>query len=241
MTSYIAFPERLKLKVKRRIKKLYRFYKFNFITPWVAYRAIKKVKKDGSKGLFLDCGSNIGQGFNFFRSHFIQEFFDYELFEPNPNCIPFLQKIKSNLDFNIIIHPYALSDHDGVAKFYGLSEPSSGGLLSQGGSVLPEHNSATYTSDNAKAIEVITLDFAKFLKNKLNKYTTIVIKMDIEGGEYLVLEHLLSEGLFPKVHSIFCEFHSQYMSEEESIAYRAKELKIKKEIRKTGCIFNLWI
>ncbi len=231
----------LENKLKKRVKKISRFYKFNVTAPWIAFLAEKKIKQEKNKGLFLDCGSNIGQGFSFFNKHFKSEHFDYELFEPNPNCLPFLEKIKVELNHNIVIHSKALSDHNGFLKFYGLSEPKSGGALSQGGSILPEHNSGTYASDENAAIEVEAIDFAEFLKGKIDVYRTIVIKMDIEGGEYQVLDHLLQQGLFVKVHSIFCEFHSEYMSLKEREKFRKKELEITDAIKATGCKFNLWI
>ena len=41
---------------------------------------------ENSENLFVDVGSNLGQGFNFFKQYFITKNYDYLLIEPNPYC-----------------------------------------------------------------------------------------------------------------------------------------------------------
>lgn len=232
----------LKSKIKKRIKKIDRLYRFHILTPFIARTATQKIIKAGSKGLFLDCGSNIGQGFEFFRKHFKKQYFDYELFEPNPNCLPFLHEICKKLpDHNIKIHEKAIGVRNETLTFYGLSEQNGGGALSQGGSILREHNSGIYASEEKTAIQVNSINFCDFLRDKINSYELIVIKMDIEGGEYEVLEHLLKENLFNSIDSMFCEFHSQYMKAEEKVKFRKKEIDFISSVANTSCRFNLWI
>ena len=51
----------------------------------IAANLSKNLSKD-KKGLFIDCGSNLGQGFTFFEQYFPLKIFDYILVEPNPFC-----------------------------------------------------------------------------------------------------------------------------------------------------------
>ena len=223
-------------------KKINRFYKFHIVTPRVAHSAYQELNEQGGRGLFLDCGSNIGQGFKFFSRYFKNDKFDYELFEPNPNCLPFLKKIKDSLPAcNIVIHDKAIGVSNETLKFYGLTESKGGGNLSQGGSILSDHNSKMYVADSENAIYVQSIDFCEFIKVKLEDYKLVVIKMDIEGGEYPLLDRMIKENIFLNIHSIFCEFHSQYMIEEKQESYRSKEIEYESKIKKSNCKFNLWI
>ena len=60
--------------------------------PKIAANLSKNLSKD-KKGLFIDCGSNLGQGFSFFEQYFPLKTFDYILVEPNPFCKEELIKI----------------------------------------------------------------------------------------------------------------------------------------------------
>ena len=54
------------------------------ITRKAAIRSASKVTKlvnSKNKGLFIDCGSNLGQGFTFFEQYFHLKIFDFILVE----------------------------------------------------------------------------------------------------------------------------------------------------------------
>jgi hypothetical protein len=110
-----------------------------------AQRCIRKVKASGEKarGLFIDCGSNVGQGFSYFRTYFPPEYFDYILVEPNPYCVGRLKTLASTLQANVRIIDAAAGTRTGEAKLYGLTEDERG-KVSQGGSILKDHNSIYY-------------------------------------------------------------------------------------------------
>jgi FkbM family methyltransferase len=225
-------------KFKEKILIIYLMY---FVCPKVSSDAINKIKDHGGRGLYLDCGSNIGQGFNTFRKFFTKDYFDYELFEPNQNCIPHLEQVKRRLNgYEINIHNSAISTSNGTTLFYGLSEIE-GGSLSQGGSTLKEHNSSIYTTNKETATLVNTINFIEHLTTRSKKYSIIVIKMDIEGGEYELLESMIHKNSFKNIHSIFCEFHSEYMKSASIEKYKNLEIKFEKEIKDSGCIFIRWI
>ena len=211
------------------------------MVPWVARDAKSKLADRGGRGLLLDCGANVGGGFSFFRTHFTSDLFDYHLFEPNPSCIPVLERIKKELtDHNMTIHPCAVGAEDGVVRLYGLKE-SDDGTFPQGASTLAEHNSAFYKSDPDLAIDVRQMDFVKVLEGACRDYKVVVVKMDVEGAEYGILERLLQNGLPSSLHSIFCEFHSRYMADDKGRAhYEDLERKIKSGFSRSSCAFLPW-
>ena len=118
----------------------------------------------GSSGkvLFVDAGANIGQGYFWFSRHFDKENISFELFEPNPNCY---KKLLDLVPLNVCVQNVGIGPKEGVFNFYGLAECEGGGL-SVGGSIIPNHNSARYSSTQENAIEVQIIDFSKYLKEK---------------------------------------------------------------------------
>jgi len=90
--------------------------------------------------------------------------------------------------------------------------------IENGESVLFRHNdwekSKSHTSstlnrtksnvDSRNTILCETIDIADFIKS-LNG--NVLIKMDVEGSEYEIINHLLDKKVFKKINMIFCEFH----------------------------------
>lgn len=52
-----------------------------------------------------------------------------------------------------------------------------------------------------------TLDFADWLKNNINQDDFVVLKMDIDNGEYWLLPHLIRTGVICSIDEIFLELH----------------------------------
>jgi FkbM family methyltransferase len=59
--------------------------------------------------------------------------------------------------------------------------------------------------DEMNGISVTKTDFARIIND--TPFETITIKMDIEGAEYRVINHLIKSGCMKKIHRIYCEFH----------------------------------
>ncbi len=197
----------------------------------------------GGRGLFIDCGSNVGQAFEFFRKFYPEELFDYILFEPNPHCFDVLVGKYSKADFaRVEIRNEAVGTSNGLIDFYGLEEER-GGIYSVGGSVLQEHNSKMFKYPSKATLQVRSVDFSSFIGDilKSGNYTSIVMKLDIEGGEYAVLDSLISKNLLGWFNTIYAEFHSQYMADEFAAEYRYKENTYFKEAGKINTKLINWI
>jgi FkbM family methyltransferase len=189
--------------------------------------ARRKINSSGQRGLFLDCGSNVGQGFEFFRRYYPNNLYDYILFEPNPYCFRVLNDKYSGLESEgVHLKNVAVGVENTEVDFYGL-EDEKGGLYSVGGSTLQEHNSKIHEKSNHASLRVPSIHFPDFLVDVLqrNDYSYVILKLDIEGGEYLVLESLVKANLISRFETIYVEFHSQYMNEKFRKIYSAKEKK----------------
>jgi FkbM family methyltransferase len=200
-----------------------------------------KTHKHALKGLYIDCGSNLGQGYDFFSKYFPNTKFDHILIEPNPFCITELKNkyFKEGIETQgLRIIGKAADIKDGTTLFYGVNKYK--GKYSDGASIKEFHNSALYDLDKKDALEVETFDFSKFINDCSKIYELIIVKMDIEGSEYDILNKLLSDGNANYIDLIFIEFHSSYMVKQQKDKFRKNEKNIITSFRKLGIEFYIW-
>lgn len=204
------------------------------------YRNFKK-NNVTRRSVYIDCGSNLGQGYDFFSRHFPKSNFDHILVEPNPSCIQELKfkYLKDGADDRVSIIGKAADVKDGTALFYGLNNADKG-RYSDGASIQEFHNSALYSIDKEEAIEVETFDFSSFINNVSKKYEKIIVKMDIEGSEYGILNKLLIDKNAKYIDLIFVEFHSAYMIDNQKKTFRVLEKTLVNSFRKLGVEFYIW-
>jgi len=198
-----------------------------------------KQASNGDRRLFVDCGSNVGQGYTFFKTYLPPEQYDAILIEPNPNCMGVLREQFSGYA-NLNFIEAAAWTKVGKLKLFGLVEDERG-ATTQGASVVADHNSSDYEADEEAAIEVDTFSLAELLTEKATEYDQIVVKMDIESSEYEVLRDLLDTGVAKNITHIFIEFHSEYFKEPESSQYRALEKTLVNELRAAGVGVTIWV
>jgi FkbM family methyltransferase len=208
-----------------------------------AAEVLRLIESDpGSKrGLFVDCGSNLGQGLTYFSKFFPATHFDYVLIEPNPNCIETLESVivPQYPQEQIRVVSAAAATDNGHALLYGLTEDSRG-ALSDGASIVKCHNSTMYEADDSSACTIETFSFSEFLFRESKERPAVVVKMDIETAEYDVLPDMLSTGAASLVTLLFVEFHSRYMTEPDRTRHRQMEQDLMKEFDSTPARLRLW-
>lgn len=192
------------------------------------------------RGLFIDCGSNLGQGFSYFRRFYPLENYDFILIEPNPNCIPHLETLCAGLSGNMRILAEAAGTGIGQVKFFGLTEGKAD-PTTQGGSTMRDHNSRYYAVNEEKAITVKTFSLADLIAESRPNYDSIILKLDIEGGEYEVLSDIVAKGRHHDLDFSYVEFHSQYMAEPQCSEYRAREATLMAQFARDSVAFRQWI
>jgi len=112
----------------------------------------------------------------------------------------------------------AVSDADGMIPFL---EVNKWGPNFKGGTSTMER----YLSDrrgNLQPKQIRAIDFSAWLSRKFDDQDLIVIKMDIEGAEYSVLEKMLLDGTLSKVAVLIVEFHWMYFDGDDREQYRAR-------------------
>ena len=234
-TSALTDPARVMRGLHKRFEKYRRKYTeqaYVWFDSNVLTRSTKPV-------LFVDAGSNLGQGFQWFSTYYGHDQVSYHLFEPNPNCHPYLDKLTHEAGTDVQLYKSGVGAADGTFQFFGLSE-AEGGELSQGGSINPQHNSDLYAADTANAINVDVINFGDYLKEQSAKYQSIVVKLDVEGEEVNLLEHLISTGAHELISILYVEFHSHFQAEPERSATKAREQAIENTLRASTVKFRLW-
>lgn len=205
-----------------------------------AAQAIARIEAAGpqARGLFIDCGSNLGQGFQQFARHYPTRLFDYVLIEPNPNCQGELRRLASrDAMASIQIIEQAAGTQLGTVRFFGLAQDPT----SQGASMLKEHNSAHYSNDDATAIEVPVFPLADLIEQRAPRYASVILKLDIEGGEYEVLPHLIGRAVHKLIDAAYIEFHTQYMAEPDRSRFLAIEQAVRGRLAADGVNYHVWI
>ena len=137
--------------------------------------------------LILDCGGHIGLFSLLAQHHFPGT--RAMVFEPNSDNLPYLRAQIEENSLAVEIIPAAVSDFDGQAQF------SAG--CSCSGSIRP----APESSSNDGSVPVVNL--CKLLSEM--RPQQLVLKMDIEGGEEILLPAILP--LLPRKTVLFFETH----------------------------------
>lgn len=117
------------------------------------------------------------------------------LFDPTPKAIAFVKS--QNLPAAFSFHPFGLSDQNEKATFF---LPRNDNHVS--GSLLVHKN-----LDAGKAIEV-ELKKLSSVMTELQTSHIDVLKIDIEGSEYKVIQNMLREGVHPT--QLCVEFHNDF-------------------------------
>jgi len=158
------------------------------------------------KHIFLDCGANNGCSVRKFKEERDpNNEYEYHSFEANS---AFLEDIKS-----AGAHCYhkAVWVKDEDVTFYVVVVDKYGrrGANKTGASTLNEEKNKLNLKNHkeVKPVTVEGIDFSSWVSKNFSKDDHIVLKMDIEGSEYEVLEKMIKDKSFEMIDELLIEFH----------------------------------
>lgn len=128
-------------------------------------------------------------------------------FDPTPTAISWLSG--QHVPEELRLFQYAIADHDGIAKFFPHDDP---GFVAH--SLIPRKATAS------QALEV-PLRTLPTVMRELGHDHIDLLKMDIEGAEYAVIENLVLERI--DVRQLLVEFHHHDRHTDGMSAERTKE------------------
>jgi FkbM family methyltransferase len=122
-------------------------------------------------------------------------------FDPTPNSVEMLDASKLPGKFHF--HPWAVTAEDGSLKFYPRLKKD-GTKSDVMFTMIPEEE----TKDDAIEVPAYSLSS---ISTRLGHDRIDVLKMDIEGAEYEVLQGLLKSQILPK--QLLVEFHHRFVED----------------------------
>ena len=151
--------------------------------------------------LFIDCGGHNGSSIRRFRKDFDPESrFEMVTFEPND----LFAACYSEFPRHRLIQA-AVWDRDGIQNFYLDREDGDGSTLFE--NKLTRETGGFGTLDTANPATVKTIDLSHWLRQNTTRFDYLILKLDIEGAEYDVLEKMIQDRTIRRINHLFVEWH----------------------------------
>ncbi len=163
--------------------------------------------------ILIDCGASNGSAIEELDGMY-GAFDKIYAIEPNPENIRQISSDNSNLT----TLEAAISTSDGNVRLF-LSENFDGSTL------YPGKLSGRINPDNF--ISVKAIDFSKWLARNVTADDYVVCKMDIEGAEFDVLEHLLKTKRMKMIDVLLVEWHPSRFPNPWTLRYRRFMIKLR--------------
>jgi len=168
---------------------------------WKLRRAERRV--------FVDCGANTCTVLRGFLAKFPD--FEFFAFEPQPALQHEAEKvIRDHPATKITFIGKAVWIRDEQLSFFLAT--SWAGNYRGGSTLLRGHTDNACQVDYNHPVQVEAFDFSRWLASNFTERDYVIIKMDIEGAEYEVLEKMIQDGTLQLVNELHVEFH-QHMNE----------------------------
>ena len=198
-----------------------------------------KFLKLNKNSIFIDLGSHKGEEI----SELLKCECQIHAFEPNPFLFKFLkEKFKNNK--KVILKDFAASVRNGYENFYFHSKNfkvDSGSLVANENLILTNNffkrfilkNYYRFFYDRINKIKCKSLDISEYILSL--KTEVDVLKIDTEGTEYEILNHLFDTGTYKKIKFIFYEDHIRRFNNNENeliTSYNIKWFDLRKKCLK---------
>tara|TARA_Y100000310_G_scaffold317003_1_gene369409 strand:- start:4834 stop:5472 length:639 start_codon:yes stop_codon:yes gene_type:complete len=206
------------------------------------------------KNYFIDCGVNLGQGlFHFDKKYNFDTSWEILLFEPNPYLAAHIKEQivepnKNLKNLNIVFFPQAVcgSQAPEEIEFSMHKQPEHDAPIGGGSTIVSsedflEEETEGYEKCTVKTVRLSDVvryvgsahmekngSIAHLDKSKCN----IVVKLDVEGEEYNIIEDLLSTGTAWWIKELHVEFHNRRFKKDR----RADEVRLIGELFQRGVV-----
>jgi FkbM family methyltransferase len=151
--------------------------------------------------LFVDCGGHDGCSIRRFMAEFDPKGrFQMVTFEPNDS---FSERYSAFPRHRLV--QAAVHDRDAKQKFYLDREDGDGSTLFAG--KLTRANGGYGTLDTAAPVEVDTIDLSSWILENTSASDYLILKLDVEGAEYDILEKMIRDGSIARPAHLFIEWH----------------------------------
>ncbi len=149
--------------------------------------------------IFLDCGAWEGNSIGHFRELY-HDNKEYEIFCFEPN-IDLLEKLKHNVERGkVIAKAIWVEDCERTLRV-------GKGRFSESSSLIKKKKIRQHKPEYNQRVECV--DFSKWITKHCSPDDYIVCKLNIEGAEYKVIEHLVETGAINHINELYVEWHQK--------------------------------
>jgi FkbM family methyltransferase len=198
------------------------------------------------KKIFIDCGTHFGQGIKSFRKQYkMNDLWKIFTWEANPSTHKKFLESELYKSINVTSFNSAVSTYNGTIslnvetvknKNEGVFENTG-----QGSSIVSADEwtmSTKHKGSFLETVEVPCIDISEWILQNCSSENFVVMKLDVEGAEYSILEKILKDGSASLIDDIYIEWHSRFFSNPEQ--YLEKEKEIIDQLQKIGVKVNSW-
>jgi FkbM family methyltransferase len=152
----------------------------------------------GPGDIAIDCGANLGS----VTEVLARGGAEVHAFEPNPDAFAILSRNTAGMP-NVHLHQQAVLDRNGTMRlFLHLNYARNPERFSAGSSLIAEKRNV----DGSTGVEVEVIDLPAFIE-ALGRPVKL-LKIDVEGAEYAILEALIERGIIDRIERVFVETHA---------------------------------
>jgi|TARA_R110002012_G_scaffold318803_1_gene537796 FkbM family methyltransferase len=162
---------------------------------------------------FIDCGAHCGESILAAKQRFGDDIITIS-FEPIPGLAKQLQEIhKDNPTVNI--QNSAVWINNEVKKFHLSEEYTDGSSLLDSLNNLREEHS----------IKIPCFDLSTWISETFDENDYLILKLDIEGAEYEVLNKMIKDNTIGMINEFWGEWHDMKISDQETLKISKKVYK----------------
>lgn len=199
-------------------------------------------KSNKPRSFFFDGGTHFFQGFLQFADKYeIDSSWNCYSFEANPITYQLSQSRKPS-GFNIDHRLQALLDKETLVEVHCAKEHG-GDFTSQGSNVLEQVPGSDgpmgmrFDYDAERRL-VQSIRFSDLLVNTVKPEDFVLVKLDIEGAEFAVLDDLIETGAISLINDLYVEFHERFFA--DAGFYAAKKLQYMQICTDAGINLQEW-
>jgi len=170
--------------------------------------------------VLIDCGTYKGRSLQTLRQKYSG--FKSYAFEPIKKHI---QEIRSKNPDTIIINKAVWISNIRKRIYIGKSE---------GTSLYKSKHTDGIGKHGSEVVECI--DFSLWIKNNFKKADFIILKMDIEGAEYPILEKMIKDDTIKYINVLYCEWHYNKIK----VISKEYHNNLLKKLREIGNVIKGW-
>jgi FkbM family methyltransferase len=170
------------------------------------------------KKYFIDCGAHCGESILMAKQKFGMDIHVIS-FEPIPHFANQISEIYKDND-SVQISNSAIWINDKIKKIYVSTDITDGSSLL--GNAMNNLKSDIY-------IEIPCVDLSSWILNTFTNEDYIILKLDIEGAEYEVLNKMIDDGSIKLIKELWGEWHIDRMTDDHSLDLSKKIYKYLKD------------